>query len=60
MMVSGIGIAILFGSNQGIILSNTPYPPFGIFTVSFFGLASIPNTSGYILFGHFRIAGHGS
>jgi hypothetical protein len=40
MMVSGIGLAILFGSNQGIILSNTPYPPFGIFTVSFFGLAS--------------------
>ena len=30
----------MFGSNQGIILSNTPYPPFGVFTVSFFGLAS--------------------
>ena len=40
ILVSGFGIAILFGSNQGIILSNTPYPPFGLFTVSFFGLAS--------------------
>ncbi|HET6715717.1 MAG TPA: hypothetical protein VFG90_01210 [Nitrososphaeraceae archaeon] len=40
MLVSGFGIAILFGSNQGINLSNTPYPPFGLSTVSFFGLAS--------------------
>jgi hypothetical protein len=40
VLVSGFGIAILFGSNQGINLSNTPYPPFGVFTVSFFGLAS--------------------
>jgi hypothetical protein len=40
MIISGFGIAILFGSNQGIIVAITPYPPFGVFTVSFFGLAS--------------------
>lgn len=40
MLISGFGLAILFGSNQGILLSNTPYPPFGLFTVSIFGLAS--------------------
>jgi hypothetical protein len=27
-------------SNQAIVLVNVPYPPFGLVTVSFFGLAS--------------------
>src|SRR5690242_21595294 len=27
-------------SNQAIVLVNVPYPPFGLITVSFFGLAS--------------------
>lgn len=31
---------LLFSSNQATDLGNDPYPPFGLATVSFFGLAS--------------------
>jgi hypothetical protein len=40
MMISAYGMVLLFSSNQvsGLVLA--PYPPFGLTTVSFFGLAS--------------------
>jgi hypothetical protein len=38
--LSAIGFALLFVSNQGIVLTNAFYPPFGLATASFMGLAS--------------------
>ena len=38
--ISSFGILILFVANQGIALSNALYPPYGLSTVSFLGLAS--------------------
>jgi hypothetical protein len=40
LILAGIGFALLFISNQAILLSNAPYPPFGLTTVSFMGLSS--------------------
>jgi hypothetical protein len=40
MIISAYGLALIFGSEQAIILANRPYPPFGLPTVSFLGLAS--------------------
>jgi hypothetical protein len=40
MMISAYGIMLLFSSNQAVGLTLIPYPPFGLITVSFFGLAS--------------------
>jgi hypothetical protein len=40
MMISAYGMILLFSSNQASGLVLTPYPPFGLTTVSFFGLAS--------------------
>lgn len=40
MMISAFGMMLLFSSNQAADLGNVPYPPFGLATVSFFGLAS--------------------
>jgi hypothetical protein len=40
MMVSAYGMMLLFSSNQASGLTLVPYPPFGLITVSFFGLAS--------------------
>jgi hypothetical protein len=40
MIISAFGLALIFGSDQASILTNRPYPPFGLATVSFFGLAS--------------------
>lgn len=40
MMVTAYGIMILFSSNQASALVRFFYPPFGLVTVSFFGLAS--------------------
>ena len=40
MMISAFGMMLLFSSNQATDLGNVPYPPFGLATVSFFGLAS--------------------
>ena len=39
MIVSAFGFALLFVSNQAIVLSNAFYPPFGLATVSFTGLS---------------------
>jgi hypothetical protein len=40
MMISAYGMMLLFCSNQASGLILVPYPPFGLATVSFFGLAS--------------------
>jgi hypothetical protein len=40
MMISAYGMMLLFSSNQLTGLVLTPYPPFGLTAVSFFGLAS--------------------
>lgn len=40
MMISAYGMMLLFCSNQAFGLVLVPYPPFGLATVSFFGLAS--------------------
>ena len=40
MMISAYGMMLLFSSNQASGLALTPYPPFGLTTISFFGLAS--------------------
>jgi len=40
MMISAYGMMLLFSSNQAFGLVLVPYPPFGLTTVSFFGLAS--------------------
>jgi hypothetical protein len=34
------GFILLFISNQAIVLVEVPYPPFGLITASFMGLAS--------------------
>jgi hypothetical protein len=40
MMISAYGMMLLFSSNQATGLALIPYPPFGLATVSFFGLSS--------------------
>ena len=40
MLISAYGMMLLFTSNQPIGLLLVPYPPFGLVTISFMGLAS--------------------
>ncbi len=40
MMISAYGVMLLFSSNQFTSLALLPYPPFGLATLSFFGLSS--------------------
>lgn len=40
MMISAYGMMLLFSSNQASGLAVVPYPPFGLATVSFLGIAS--------------------
>jgi hypothetical protein len=40
MIISGCGLALIFGSEQAVNLATRTYPPFGLATTSFFGLAS--------------------
>ena len=40
MVISGIGLVLLFVSNEAIIFVNEPYPPFGFVSVLYQGLAS--------------------
>jgi hypothetical protein len=40
LLISAYGFVFLFTSNQGIIIVNYPYPPFGLVTVSIVGLSS--------------------
>jgi hypothetical protein len=37
LIISAYGMTLLFASNQPTVLA--PYPPFGLFTISFMGLA---------------------
>jgi hypothetical protein len=40
MVICGYGIILFFSSNQVIILDNFRYPPFGLVTISFIGIAA--------------------
>jgi hypothetical protein len=40
LIISAYGFLLLFTSNQAIVLTFTQYPPFGLVTISFVGLAS--------------------
>ena len=40
LIISGYGFLLLFTSNQAIVLTFLYYPPFGLVTISFVGLAS--------------------
>jgi hypothetical protein len=40
LIISGCGFVLLFTSNQAVILTFTQYPPYGLVTASFVGLAS--------------------
>jgi hypothetical protein len=40
MIISAYGFVLVFLSNQAILVSAGPYPPFGLATVSFMGLSS--------------------
>jgi len=40
MIIAGCGLALIFGSEQAVTLATRTYPPFGLATTSFFGLAS--------------------
>jgi hypothetical protein len=40
MIVSAYGLVLIFVSNQAAVLITVPYPPFGLVTTSFMGLAS--------------------
>ncbi|MFZ0894485.1 MAG: hypothetical protein WAZ77_08290 [Candidatus Nitrosopolaris sp.] len=40
MMISAYGLILIFTSNQASLLLNTPYPPFGVITISIMGLSS--------------------
>ena len=40
MMIAAYGLILIFTSNQANLLLNTPYPPFGVITISIMGLSS--------------------
>ncbi len=40
LMISGLGFFLLFSSDQAIVLTTVPYPPFGLSAVSFIGLSA--------------------
>jgi hypothetical protein len=40
MIISGYGLLLLFTANQSQVLQLNPYPPFGLPTISYIGLAS--------------------
>jgi hypothetical protein len=40
LIISAYGFLLLFTSNQAMVLTFTQYPPFGLVTISFVGLAS--------------------
>jgi hypothetical protein len=49
LMIAGYGLLLLFTSNQATVLINSPYPPFGMASVSFVGLSSYLVLVGFIL-----------
>ncbi|HZA61512.1 MAG TPA: hypothetical protein VE573_01470, partial [Nitrososphaeraceae archaeon] len=40
LIISGFGFFLLFTSNQALLMSIAPYPPFGIATITAMGLSS--------------------
>lgn len=40
LIIAGFGLTLFFTANQGIVLSFASYPPFGLATVAFMGLAA--------------------
>jgi hypothetical protein len=40
LVISGFGFLLLFTSNQAILMSIVPYPPFGIATITVTGLSA--------------------
>ena len=40
LIISGFGFFLLFTSNQAILMSIAPYPPFGIATITVMGLSA--------------------
>lgn len=40
MFLAAYGLILFFASNQAVLLATASFPPFGIFTISFIGLAS--------------------
>ena len=40
LIISGFGFFLLFTSNQAILMSIVPYPPYGIATITVMGLSS--------------------
>jgi hypothetical protein len=40
MIIAAYGLALIFGSEQAIILADRPFPPYGLATTSFLGLSS--------------------
>ena len=40
MIIAAVGFVLLFVSDQAPVLVNAPYPPLGLASISFFGLAS--------------------
>ena len=40
LVIAGFGLTLFFTANQGIVLSFTPYPPFGLVTVGFMGVTA--------------------
>ena len=40
LMISGFGFLLLFTSNQAILVSIAPYPPFGISTITVIGMSA--------------------
>jgi hypothetical protein len=40
LVISGFGFFLLFTSNQALLMSIVPYPPFGIATITVIGLSA--------------------
>jgi hypothetical protein len=40
LIIAGIGILLLFASNQALLLSIAPYPPFGLATIGIMGVSA--------------------
>jgi hypothetical protein len=40
VLIAGFGILLIFCTNQSMLLSNTPYPPFGIATITILNIAA--------------------
>jgi hypothetical protein len=40
LVIAGIGILLLFASNQALLLSVAPYPPFGLATIGIMGVSA--------------------